>query len=101
MKKLLSLLDVLDSFPTIGLTPYDVEVYRRSALEFGLGAFYFFVSLVPSRLVLRPSTPYFSFLWVVEAIGFTADRQQGLKLLKSCVRNGGHKTPAAMLLLIW
>jgi hypothetical protein len=62
----------------------------RSMLMFTLGAFYFFVSLVPS-----------SFQWVVEAIGFRGSRALGVELLRLVSVADCPASPVALLLLIW
>lgn len=61
-----------------------------SSLQFGMGLFYFFVSLVPPK-----------FLWIVEAIGFESNRPEGIRLLEECYQGKGCSSPAALLLLIW
>ncbi len=52
--------------------------HRNSIIYFGVGAFYYFVSLVPSN-----------FAWLVEALGFKANRQFGLDLLTKCYEMQG------------
>eukprot|EP01125_Pyxidicula_operculata_P018614 TRINITY_DN6623_c0_g1_i1.p1 TRINITY_DN6623_c0_g1~~TRINITY_DN6623_c0_g1_i1.p1 ORF type:complete len:1121 (+),score=202.26 TRINITY_DN6623_c0_g1_i1:125-3487(+) len=72
------------------LSANGIESYRKSSLLFGMGAFYFFISLIPTN-----------FLWVLEMIGFSADREFGLRLLQECAEHAGHRSPAALLLLLW
>ena len=58
-------------------------------MEFGIGLYHFFVSLVPPGLLM-----------IVEAIGFQANRQNGIKYLKSAVqREGIHYVTSALLLV--
>eukprot|EP01135_Chromosphaera_perkinsii_P006966 Nk52_evm4s639 gene=Nk52_evmTU4s639 len=58
---------------------------------FGVGAFHFFVSLVPP-----------SFRSVVELIGFEGDPKLGVEELKKCVSLGGSSRAAlSRLLLLW
>ena len=65
------------------------EVDVLSRLEFGIGLYHFFVSLVPPGLLM-----------IVEAIGFQANRQNGIKYLKSAVeREGIHYATASLLMV--
>lgn len=64
--------------------------HRNSILYFGTGAFYYFVSLVPS-----------SFAWLVEALGFKANRQFGLGLLTKCYEMQGARAMIALVLVLW
>jgi hypothetical protein len=66
-------LQLPNRFRTSELDTELVDLSKNSILKFGVGTFYFFVSLVPS-----------SFLWIVKALGFRADRKQGVKLLTDC-----------------
>ena len=67
------------------------EVDILSRLEFGIGLYHFFVSLVPPGLLV-----------IVEAIGFQANRQLGISELKSAVsRKGIHYVTASLLLVAY
>lgn len=61
-----------------------------SLLQFGMGLFYFFISLVPRK-----------FLWIVQTIGFEANRSEGIRLLEECHEQRECCSPTALLLLIW
>jgi tetratricopeptide (TPR) repeat protein len=52
-----------------------VDANSRSLIRLGVGAFHFFVSLIPS-----------SFLWIVELIGFRGDRELALSELEKVRR---------------
>eukprot|EP00009_Paramoeba_aestuarina_P014122 CAMPEP_0201523916 /NCGR_PEP_ID=MMETSP0161_2-20130828/20995_1 /ASSEMBLY_ACC=CAM_ASM_000251 /TAXON_ID=180227 /ORGANISM="Neoparamoeba aestuarina, Strain SoJaBio B1-5/56/2" /LENGTH=561 /DNA_ID=CAMNT_0047923149 /DNA_START=89 /DNA_END=1774 /DNA_ORIENTATION=- len=65
------------------------EIDVLSRLEFGIGLYHFFVSLVPPGLLL-----------IVEAIGFEANRENGIKYLKSSVqREGIHYVTSSLLMV--
>jgi hypothetical protein len=58
-------------------------------LEFGVGLFHFLVSLVPPGLLM-----------VVEAVGFQADREKGIRELQNCVdKKGVHSVTCALVLV--
>lgn len=61
----------------------------RGRIAFGLGVYHFAISLIPH-----------SFIWMVEAIGFKADRELGLKELEESkkVINSGRSDDASFVL---
>jgi hypothetical protein len=70
---------------------YNVEIYPdiEDCLEFGIGVFYFIVSIVPG-----------SFQSVLKAIGFNADREQSIQMLENCYSRGGVRAPFSALFLL-
>ncbi|CAG8505059.1 174_t:CDS:10 [Paraglomus occultum] len=72
-----------------GGTSGEVDKDVEDCLEFGIGLFYFVVSIVPG-----------SFLSVLKAIGFNADREQGIKMLENCWKRCGIRAPFAALFLL-
>jgi hypothetical protein len=70
----------------------NVEVFSdiEDCLEFGIGVFYFILSIVPG-----------SFQSILKAIGFNAERDQGIQMLENCYFRDGVRAPfAAFFLLI-
>ncbi|KAL6070835.1 hypothetical protein QOT17_006591 [Balamuthia mandrillaris] len=61
-----------------------------SLVQFGVAAFHFTISLLPPSLK-----------WVVEAIGFEANRTQGIKGLHSCHDSDSIISPLATFFLLW
>ncbi|GBC07250.1 hypothetical protein RclHR1_07330008 [Rhizophagus clarus] len=69
-----------------------VEIYSdiEDCLEFGIGVFYFILSIVPG-----------SFQSILKAIGFNAERDQGIQMLENCYLRNSVRAPfAAFFLLI-
>jgi len=69
----------------------NVEIYSdiEDCLEFGIGVFYFIVSIVPG-----------SFQSVLKAIGFNAEREQSIQMLENCYSRDGVRAPFAALFLL-
>jgi hypothetical protein len=68
-----------------------VEIYPdiEDFLEFGIGVFYFIVSIVPG-----------SFQSVLRAIGFNAEREQSIQMLENCYSRDGIRAPFSALFLL-
>lgn len=56
----------------------------------GYGCFHFFCSLVPS-----------SFQWIIKILGFTGDREAGIRELYQCMNLGQRRASFAGLVLLW
>ncbi|CAG8600160.1 9936_t:CDS:10 [Funneliformis caledonium] len=69
----------------------NVEIYPdiEDCLEFGIGVFYFLVSIVPG-----------SFQSILKAIGFIAEREKGIQMLENCRLRDGVRAPFAALFLL-
>nr|CAG8588887.1 12538_t:CDS:10 [Entrophospora candida]CAG8593458.1 5666_t:CDS:10 [Entrophospora candida] len=67
----------------------EVDSDVEDCLEFGIGVFYFIVSIVPG-----------SFLSVLKAIGFNVDREKGITMLENCFSRNGVRAPFAALFLL-
>ncbi|CAI2169302.1 17041_t:CDS:2 [Funneliformis geosporum] len=69
----------------------NVEIYPdiEDCLEFGIGVFYFIVSIVPG-----------SFQSILKAIGFNAEREKGIQMLENCRLRDGVRAPFAALFLL-
>eukprot|EP00743_Colponemidia_sp_Colp-15_P011489 GILK01012831.1.p1 GENE.GILK01012831.1~~GILK01012831.1.p1 ORF type:complete len:708 (+),score=130.53 GILK01012831.1:136-2259(+) len=69
-----------------------VEIFEdmQSCLQFGLGFFYLWASMVPGGLHS-----------LVKMAGFVANRGKGLTLLRDCVKDRGLRAPFALLSLLF
>ena len=115
----------IDTARVEGEIVVDPVVYH--ALLFGLGFFYFLVSIVRRRgspaptptaaqfttltgsLCARAPAPALSghvtqvpgtFLTVLEALGFKADRDKGMLMLNTVYEHGGVRSPVAAMILL-
>ena len=77
-------------FILISIDLNEFQLYTRSTLQLGIGIFYFFISLIPK-----------SFMWIIKAIGFKANRMKGIKFLHKNFLETGHRSPISGLLLFW
>ncbi|CAG8699423.1 21231_t:CDS:10 [Dentiscutata erythropus] len=73
-----------DSVNLIEVDP-DIE----DCLEFSIGVFYFVVSNVPG-----------SFLTMLKAFGFNADRERAIRMIENCYNRDGVRAPFAALFLL-
>ncbi|CAB5375473.1 unnamed protein product [Rhizophagus irregularis] len=69
----------------------NVEIYSdiEDCLEFGIGVFYFILSIVPG-----------SFQSILKAIGFNAERDEGIQMLENCYLRDGVRAPSAAFFLL-
>lgn len=75
-----------------GNGPLHVRLRREAIarVKFGTAAFHFFVSIIPQSII-----------FLVELIGFEADRQSGYGELQACFREQSSAAPVAGILLLW
>eukprot|EP00742_Colponemidia_sp_Colp-10_P011581 GILJ01012892.1.p1 GENE.GILJ01012892.1~~GILJ01012892.1.p1 ORF type:complete len:726 (+),score=102.20 GILJ01012892.1:26-2179(+) len=82
--------DTVTDHATVDYSGVEIFEDMQSCLQFGLGFFYLWASMVPGGLHS-----------LVKMAGFVANRGKGLTLLRDCVKDRGLRAPFALLSLLF